>query len=117
MQKAKAFVFAAEEDFGIVPVEIQACGTPVIAYNKGGALETVVPNETGIFFNEQTVESLINVINYFEKNVDKFNAVKIRKNAEKFSVQIFKKEFAKFVGTKHAICTVNGQIASKMLDF
>jgi glycosyltransferase involved in cell wall biosynthesis len=100
MQKAKAFVFAAEEDFGIVPVEIQACGTPVIAYSRGGALETVVPNETGIFFNEQTVESLIDSINYFEKNVNKFNPVKIRKNAERFSVQIFRKEFKKFISSK-----------------
>ena len=58
MRKAKAFVFAAEEDFGIIPVEAQACGTPVIALKKGGTLETVVENETGIFFEEQSVEKI-----------------------------------------------------------
>ncbi|MHC0443723.1 glycosyltransferase, partial [Flavobacterium sp. 3-210] len=55
LSKARAFVFAAEEDFGILPIEAQACGTPVIAFKKGGALETVIENETGIFFNEQTI--------------------------------------------------------------
>ncbi|WP_348814137.1 glycosyltransferase, partial [Flavobacterium maritimum] len=58
MQKAKAFVFAAEEDFGIIPVEAQACGTPVIALKKGGTLETVLEKETGIFFEEQTAEKI-----------------------------------------------------------
>ena len=58
MQKAKAFVFAAEEDFGIVPIEAQACGTPVIAYGKGGALETILDKKTGLFFKEQTVSSI-----------------------------------------------------------
>src|SRR5690606_34576470 len=51
MRKAKAFVFAAEEDFGIIPVEAQACGTPVIAYGRGGATETIIKNKTGVFFN------------------------------------------------------------------
>ena len=71
MQKAKAFVFAAEEDFGITPVEAQACGTPVIAYGKGGALETVrgldEENPTGLFFEEQTVESIVKAVNRFEQ--------------------------------------------------
>lgn len=97
LQKAQAFVFAAEEDFGILPVEAQACGTPVIAYGRGGALETVIENKTGIFFNEQTVESLIEAVNVFEKNQDKFDLNEIRKNAERFSKERFKREFKEFV--------------------
>jgi len=57
MQSAEAFVFAAEEDFGIVPVEAQACGTPVIAFARGGAAETIVEGQTGLFFREQTADS------------------------------------------------------------
>jgi len=100
MQKAKAFVFAAEEDFGIIPVEAQACGTPVIAFGKGGALETVVDNETGIFFHEQTADSIIEAVHNFEKQ--KFDTKIIRKNAEKFSVAIFEKKYSKFVEKKYA---------------
>ncbi|HDQ5286845.1 TPA: glycosyltransferase family 4 protein, partial [Raoultella ornithinolytica] len=78
MQKAKAFVFAAEEDFGITPVEAQACGTPIIAYGKGGALETVRPygvsNPTGIFFYEQKVTSIIKAVNDFESIQEKILA-------------------------------------------
>ena len=100
MQKAKAFVFAAEEDFGIIPVEAQACGTPVIAYGKGGIIETVVNGKTGIFFREQTVESLIEAVRKFERFEDKFDLFEIRKNAEKFSKERFKKEFKEFVDRK-----------------
>jgi len=100
MQRAKAFVFAAEEDFGIVPVEAQACGTPVIAFGKGGAIETVVNRETGLFFKEQTVESLTDAVKEFEKIEEKFDYVKIRKNAERFGKSRFKHEFKKFVGNK-----------------
>ncbi|MEO1924228.1 MAG: glycosyltransferase, partial [Nautiliaceae bacterium] len=100
MQKAKAFIFAAEEDFGIAPVEAQACGTPVIAFGKGGTLETVIDGTTGIFFKEQTPESLIEAIKSFEKKENKFNSQVIRKHAEKFSKERFKKEFKQFVETK-----------------
>ncbi|HCC6422847.1 TPA: glycosyltransferase family 4 protein, partial [Klebsiella pneumoniae] len=72
MRKAKAFIFAAEEDFGITPVEAQACGTPVIAFGKGGALETIRPygeiNPTGVFFKEQEPMSIKEAVNFFEKN-------------------------------------------------
>ncbi|MEW6418733.1 MAG: glycosyltransferase family 4 protein [Nitrospirota bacterium] len=97
LQKARAFIFAAEEDFGIIPVEAQACGTPVIAYGKGGTLETIVENKTGILFKEQTVESLIVAVNLFEKRQDKFDFHEIRKNAERFSKEGFKREFKEFV--------------------
>jgi glycosyltransferase involved in cell wall biosynthesis len=100
MQRAKAFIFAAEEDFGIVPVEAQACGTPVIAYGKGGTTETVLEGKTGIFFREQTIESLIEAIKNFEQREDVFDPLGIRKHAEKFSKDRFKKEFKEFVDKK-----------------
>jgi glycosyltransferase involved in cell wall biosynthesis len=100
MKRAKAFVFAAEEDFGIVPVEAQACGTPVIAYGKGGALETVVENKTGLFFYRQDIDSLIECVEKFEKIYEKFDFKEIRKNSERFSVERFKKEFFEFVKDK-----------------
>lgn len=100
MQRAKAFIFAAEEDFGIAPVEAQACGTPVIAYGKGGATETVVDGKTGIFFSEQTAESITEAVRHFEKMEDKFDPTSIRQNAERFSKERFKKEFKEFVDKK-----------------
>lgn len=101
MQRAKAFVFAAEEDFGITPVEAQACGTPIIAFGKGGLLETVVgigsEKPTGIFFQEQTVESLCKAVNLFESRKEVFKAEYCRENAEKFSNERFCKELQWFV--------------------
>lgn len=104
MQNAKAFVFAAEEDFGIIPVEAQACGTPVIAFGKGGALETVRPislaEPTGVFFGEQTVASLHEAIHEFEKSSPLITSQACRKNAEKFSHSRFNQEFMNFVNEK-----------------
>lgn len=104
MQKAKAFVFVAEEDFGIVPVEAQACGTPVIAYGKGGSLETVrgldKEKPTGILFKEQTVESLIQAVNEFEEKQELFTPQNCREYAERFSEDRFRKEFKAFVEDK-----------------
>jgi len=97
LSKAKAFVFAAEEDFGILPVEAQASGTPVIAFKKGGVLETVIENKTGIFFDSQTLESLKNAIIRFEKQVDNFDLSFIRKHSLKFSKERFKKEIITFI--------------------
>ena len=94
MQKARAFVFAAEEDFGIAPVEAQACGTPVIAFGKGGVTETVIDGETGVFFEEQTVESLQAGVRVFEASADQFDPMEIRRNAMRFSVERFQHEFA-----------------------
>ncbi|SHG16768.1 glycosyltransferase [Flavobacterium johnsoniae] len=99
MQKAKAFVFAAEEDFGIIPVEAQACGTPVIALAKGGTLETVIENKTGIFFVEQSAEKIKEaVLNFETKN---FDPQIIREHAVTFSKQRFEKEMREFVETKY----------------
>ena len=100
MERAKAFVFAGEEDFGIVLVEAQACGTPVICYGKGGAPESVIDGKTGIFFNEQNIKGVIDVIRYFEKTKDKFDPKIIRENAQRFSKEKFKEKFKKFVEQK-----------------
>lgn len=99
MEKAKAFVFAAEEDFGIVPVEAQACGTPVIGYNKGGLKETVIDGVTGVLFENQTTKDIIEAVNRFDKMVFDGNA--IRKNALKFSKERFEKEMEAFVVSKY----------------
>lgn len=93
MQRAKAFIFAAEEDFGIVPVEAQACGTPVVAYGAGGALETVkcagsdMSSATGLYFEDQSVESLTEAVIAFDMYT--FSAQACRKNAEHFSAEVF----------------------------
>ncbi|WP_278362865.1 glycosyltransferase family 4 protein [Acinetobacter schindleri] len=104
MRRAKSFVFAAEEDFGITPVEAQACGTPVIAFGKGGVLETVKDNignsPTGIFFGKQNVQSLIEAINYFEKNQDLYLPNNCRENALKFSNKRFQDEFKQYISNK-----------------
>lgn len=91
MRKARAFVFAAEEDFGIVPVEAQAAGTPVIAFGKGGALETIIEEETGLFFSEQTPASLVEALDRFEKK--SWNPLTIRARACRFSKERFQREF------------------------
>lgn len=100
MQRAKAFVFAAEEDFGIVPVEAQAAGTPVIAYGKGGALETVVEGETGVFFYEQTPEAIIEAVNKFEQSGATFSRQALEQNANRFTLGAFKNNFKNFVDSK-----------------
>lgn len=102
MQRARAFVFAAEEDFGITPVEAQACGTPVIAYGKGGSLETVrdydqKKNPTGILFEKQDVSSLISAVHHFEEHESAISYLDCRKNAETFGENNFKVAFKEYV--------------------
>lgn len=103
MQRARAFIFAAEEDFGITPVEAQACGTPVIAFGKGGALETVDASgerPTGLFFGEQSVASICEAVDQFESCRDRFEPEQCRRNAERFSTERFRLEISKYIAGK-----------------
>ena len=90
---SRALLFPGEEDFGIVPLEAAASGVPVLAYARGGALETVRPEETGLLFNEQTPESLTAAILKFEEDEMRFNPAAIRAHAENFSEQQFRSRF------------------------
>jgi glycosyltransferase involved in cell wall biosynthesis len=98
LAECRALVFPGEEDFGIVPLEAMASGRPVIAYKAGGALETVVDGETGIFFAEQNVNSLVQGIKRFQFLT--FDKQKIREHAEKFDKEKFKHKIKEFVAEK-----------------
>jgi len=97
MQRARAFVFAAEEDFGIAPIEAQACGTPVIAYGRGGALESVRPlggkAPTGLFFETQSVASIVAAVREFERKQALFDPLACRNNALRFSSERFRAQY------------------------
>ena len=101
MGQAKAFVFAAEEDFGITPVEAQACGTPVICFGRGGALETVREGISGLYFMEQNIRELLATVDKFEQSYDKFEPIKIRENSLKFSRTRFESEIKSYVEKKY----------------
>ena len=101
MGQAKAFVFAAEEDFGITPVEAQACGTPVICFGRGGALETVREDISGLYFMEQNIRELLATVDKFEQSYDKFEPINIRENSLKFSRTRFESEIKSYVEKKY----------------
>lgn len=97
LQRARAFIFAAEEDFGIAPLEAQACGTPVLAFDRGGTSETVIAGATGLHFHEQTAEAIMDVVERFERLEQQFDSQMIRANAQRFSTPRFHREFRTFV--------------------
>jgi glycosyltransferase involved in cell wall biosynthesis len=107
LQRAQALIFAAEEDFGIICVEAQACGTPVIAFGKGGALETISGLDsgepTGVFFNEQSAVAIQQAVQEFERERGRIRAEACRKNAVRFDVPRFKREFSDFIAQEWAI--------------
>jgi glycosyltransferase involved in cell wall biosynthesis len=112
LEHARAFVFAAEEDFGIVPVEAQACGTPVIAYGCGGATETVEDGVTGVFFDEQSTDHLREAVRSFERIEPSLNAEEIRAHAEQFAIPVFQSAFSEFVETAYADFTQEGYVGA-----
>jgi glycosyltransferase involved in cell wall biosynthesis len=93
--RCRALVWAEAADFGITPVEAQAAGRPVIAYAAGGALETIIPGETGVFFDQQTPEAIAAAVRAFDPR--RFDPVHIRHHAEQFDVQVFKRRISDFV--------------------
>ena len=109
-QRCRAFIFPSEEDIGLTPIEAQASGRPVIAFGRGGALETVVggfprsstapESSTGVFFAEQSAESLAEAIRFFEANENRFSPAFIRRHAERFDVPRFKSEMYAFINAR-----------------
>lgn len=97
VSQCKAFINPQEEDFGIAAVEAMAAGRPVIAYAKGGAIESVVSGVTGIFFTEQTAQSLISAVEEFEQKQQQFDPQKIQQHARKFDTELFKKHIKEYV--------------------
>jgi glycosyltransferase involved in cell wall biosynthesis len=100
MARCKAFIFPGREDFGITPVEAQASGRPVIAFGTGGALDTVIDGETGVLFEEQTVESFTAAVKRFAAL--KFDPTVIRAHAEIFSTETFRQKLTAFIEEKYA---------------
>ncbi|HEV8029138.1 MAG TPA: glycosyltransferase [Stellaceae bacterium] len=96
--RCKALVFVADEDFGMVPVEAMSAGRPVIAYGRGGALETVLPGKTGVLFESQTVDSLISAVDHFESVADTFDRTRIAAHAAAFSKTVFNAQMAETLG-------------------
>ncbi len=97
---ARAFIFPGIEDFGITPIEAQASGTPVIAFKKGGCLETVIDGVTGVFFEQQTPDSLLNAIRDFKES--NISPIKCLENSKNFSKELFKKKVGSFLNSSTA---------------
>ncbi|TMM51054.1 glycosyltransferase [Sulfitobacter sabulilitoris] len=96
-QGAKALIFPAEEDFGIVPVEAMACGTPVLAYGRGGVCDSVVDGKTGLFFDRQDTTAIREVVARFERRAADFDPVGISDHAAGFGAERFRRDFARVV--------------------
>jgi len=97
LQECTAFIFPGEDDFGIAPVEAMSFGKPVLAYRKGGAIETILEGITGEFFDDPATESLADGIRRLKMNLNNYSSLVIRKRAEKFSHERFEREIKEFV--------------------
>jgi glycosyltransferase involved in cell wall biosynthesis len=102
LSRCKAFINPQEEDFGIAPIEAMASGKPVIAYGRGGALETIIEGKTGLFFHQQTREALINTVRRFEADGVSFDPKVIREHAQTFDARVFAKRISTFVDEAYA---------------
>jgi len=112
LSRCRALIFPGVEDFGIVPVEAMACGKPVIAYKAGGALETVVDGVTGLFFDQQTSDSLIEAVQRFEASESSFDTLRIAEHARTFDKEIFKKKMSDFIQGKNNCLVDHGGMLS-----
>jgi glycosyltransferase involved in cell wall biosynthesis len=116
LRRAQAFVFAAEEDFGIAPVEAQACGTPVLALGRGGTLETVrdfvtdAEAPTGILFSEATAEQIRDAVALFRQNAECFRAATCREHAARFSQERFRQEILEIVCNTTTAANRSGEL-------
>ncbi|GAH01784.1 unnamed protein product [marine sediment metagenome] len=100
--RCRVLIFPGEEDFGITPLEAQASGRPVIAYAKGGSLETIIDGKTGVLFKENNPRSLLKAIEQFIEIEDRFDKKIIRENALRFSAEIFKEKIKTFIDEKYS---------------
>ncbi|WP_432821215.1 glycosyltransferase [Trichloromonas sp.] len=100
--RCRAFVFPGEEDFGITPVEAQAAGRPVLAYGRGGALETVIDGKTGVFFAEPTVDSLVEAVIRYERMAESFDPLVIREHSLAFDRSVFNAKIKSFIDARVA---------------
>jgi hypothetical protein len=107
-------VFAGEEDFGIAAVEAQACGTPVIGYAHGGTGETVIDGETGVLFMRQSADAVVTAVKHFEERPT-FEAARLRRSAERFTVARFRHEFSRVVEEALTLFDVNPLVRNKTL--
>lgn len=98
----KALIFPGEEDFGLTPLEANAAGRPVIAYRAGGALDTVADGVSGVFFNEQTLASLVKAVTQFERTSKRFDPARIREHALKFDKAVFMEKIREFIAQRYS---------------
>lgn len=96
MRRCRAVLFCGCEDFGLVPVEAQAAGRPVIAYRAGGATETVLDGETGVFFDQPEVDSVVEAMRRFESGAALWPPERIQRHARRFSIEVFRRRFSRF---------------------
>ena len=114
--RAKAFLFPGIEDYGITPVEAMSAGVPVLAFGKGGALETVQEGKTGLYFHDQTVSGLVHCIEEFERNGVAYSRQQIHDYSLNFSDEIFKGNFTNFLKDKLIECGQGQKISERDYD-